>query len=222
MGGQPRCLPRGVLLQPHQEPKGHIPETPQRGPSTHRSPLTPQADDGGQIVCTTPPARTEHNAQALAWEHRAQPLGHRNRPRRRARPPNGRRTCAHSLHPQTRRYTHTAKHRETGRQKQPTTCAHTLPTNIKNTDSPRKGPRARTSRPGRAPSPSSAPQPGDPRHPATACRRPRARGTRTPPQALPWARGSGEDTPAPGSAPAMMDRLTKAPATSPVSSCRSD
>ncbi|EAW84107.1 phosphodiesterase 4A, cAMP-specific (phosphodiesterase E2 dunce homolog, Drosophila), isoform CRA_d, partial [Homo sapiens] len=43
----------------------------------------------------------------------------------------------------------------------------------------------------------------------------RAGGTRTTPQKLPPARGSGEDTPTPDSALAMMDRLTDTLATSP-------
>lgn len=133
------------------------------------------------------------------------------------------RARARTAFSQTHRAPHTAQHPETGRREQPTTCAHTLPAHAENTASPRKGPRARTARPGRAPSPASAPQPGDPRQPATACRSHQARVAPGPfPRRFPRARGIGEDTPAASSASAVMDRLTNAPATSPASSGRSD
>lgn len=148
----------------------------------------------------------------------AQPPGQRNRPRRSAYLPNRQHTCAQIFHPQTHIQQNPEKQADRGSQPR----AHTHFQDTKNTYSPRKGPRARIPRPGHTPSPSSDLPTGEPRHITAARRRDRVHGTRTTSHTFPLAWGSSEDTPAPGSAPAMMEGLTDTRATSRVSSSRWD
>lgn len=192
----------GVLL----EPQGNQRDTPQKHPKaalkptthTHQHIQTPSDTTVKplRLNCLHNSAstdRTQYTPKCVGTH--VQPQGTRTDP-----------TAAHTLQTSSTRAhtsfthrhtdTHTAKSRETGRPQQPTTCAHTLPADTKNTDNPRKGPRACTSSPGHTPSPSSDPPTGESPNIAAASRRERVGGTGTTPHTLPPARGSGEDTPA--------------------------
>lgn len=108
--------------------------------------------------------------------------------------------CAQPSPTDTQTHTQRNPKKQAARGSQPRARTHFQDT--KNTDNPRKGPPACTSRPGHTPSPSSDPPTGGPPHTAAARRRDRVCGTGATSHSFgPPARGSGEDTPAPGSAP---------------------
>lgn len=147
--------------------------------------------------------------------------GHPNRPHRGAHPPNRQHACAHILHPQTHTDTHQRNpENQEDRSSQPRAQTHFQPTPKTQTTLGRGHVRARPAL-GTHHLHLPTHQRDSPNTAAARCRD-SVRGAGTTPHALPMARGSGEDKPAPDSALAMMDGLTDIAATSRVSSSRSN
>lgn len=114
----------------------------------------------------------------------AEPPGHSNIPHRGTHLPNRQHTCAHILHPQTGRYTQRNPKKYADRSSQPRARTHFQDNT--NTNNPRKGPRARTSRPGHRPALSYDPPTADPVHTTSARRRDLVHGTRPLPTRFLW------------------------------------